>query len=441
VPVRHVTNGVHVPSWDSRWADRVWEAACGKKRWLGELEALGEAIRHVPDSELWAFRTESRRELVAYARRRLRWQLAQRGVAPEVAARAELVLDPSVLTLGFARRFTDYKRPNLLLRDRDRLIRILTDEERPIQIVVAGKAHPEDFEGKAMIKEWIELADDARLRDRIVFLEDYDMTLAQELVRGVDLWINTPRRPWEACGTSGMKVLVNGGLNLSERDGWWAEAYAPEVGWAIGDGREHTEPHWDDVEARQLYDLLEREIVPSFYGRDDGGLPRAWISRIRASMGELAPRFSGNRMLREYVAGVYVPLAARYRRRSADGAALAREIAAWERRLAAGGHGVRFGEVGSRPTGSGLDFVVPVYLGEVDPDSVRVEVYAEPLESGEPARLVLARKERIPDSVNGWTYRGSLATDRPADHFTARVVPHHAEACVPAESSFILWQR
>jgi starch phosphorylase len=441
VPVRHVTNGVHVPSWDSRWADRVWEAAAGKKRWLGELEAVSEAVRRVSDSEIWAFRAESRRELVAFARRRLGWQLSQRGVSPEVAARAERILDPDALTLGFARRFTDYKRPNLLLRDRDRLIRLLTDEERPVQIVVAGKAHPEDLEGKAMIKEWIDLAADTRLRDRIVFLEDYDMTLAQEMVRGVDLWINTPRRPWEACGTSGMKVLVNGGLNLSERDGWWSEAYTPDVGWAIGDGREHTEPDWDEMEAGELYTVLEREIVPSFYDRDEAGLPRAWVSRIRASMGELAPRFSSNRMLREYVAGVYVPLVTRYRRRSADGAAIAREIVAWQRRLAGGGHGVRFGEVASRPTGGGFDFTVAVYLGEVDPDAVRVEVYAEPLESSGPVRLVLARNERIPDSVDGWMYRGRLETDRSADDFTARVVPHHPEACVPAESPFILWQR
>jgi starch phosphorylase len=441
VPVRHVTNGVHVPSWDSRWADRVWEEAAGKRRWLGELEAVGEAIRRVSDAELWAVRAESRRELVTYARRRLGWQLAQRGLPPEIAGRAERVLDPNALTLGFARRFTDYKRPNLLLRDRGRLTRLLTDGDRPLQIVVAGKAHPEDLEGKAMIKEWIDLAADPLLRDRVVFLEDYDITLAQEMVRGVDLWINTPRRPWEACGTSGMKVLVNGGLNLSELDGWWSEAFAPEVGWAIGDGREHVEPGWDDVEAGQAYRLLEAEVVPAFYERDDTGLPRAWISRIRASMGKLAPQFSSNRMLREYVEKVYLPLMPRLRRRSADGAALARELAAWESRLAGGGHSIQFGSVTSRRTEDGWEFAVQAYLGEVDPDWVRVELYADPLRSGEPVISILNRKEAIAGAVNGWVYRGRFETDRPAEHFTARVVPYHAEACIPAESSFILWQR
>jgi starch phosphorylase len=441
VPIRHVTNGVHVPSWDSRWADRVWEEAAGKKRWLGELEAVGEAIRRVSDAELWAFRAESRKQLVAYARRRLQWQLAQRGAGPEAGARAERVLDPNALTMGFARRFTEYKRPNLLLRDRGRLIRLLTDGERPLQIVVAGKAHPEDGEGKAMIKEWIDLAADPLLRDRVVFLEDYDITLAQEMVRGVDLWINTPRRPWEACGTSGMKVLVNGGLNLSERDGWWSEAFTAQVGWAIGDGREHAEPGWDDVEAGEVYRLLERQIVPAFYDRDDVGLPRAWISRIRASMGALAPQFSSNRMLREYVESVYLPLTASLRRRSAGGAVLARELAAWQSRLAASGHGIHFGNATPRPSDGGWEFAVEVYLGDVDADSVRVEVYAEPLDSSGPVRLALTREEAIPGAVHGWIYRGRLSTDRPAGHFTARVVPDHPEARVPAESSFILWQR
>jgi starch phosphorylase len=442
VPVSHVTNGVHVPSWDSPWADRLWEKAAGKKRWLGSLETLGEAIRRVPDADLWACRGQSRRRLVDFARKRLARQLERRGAPEESVSHALCVLDPNALTLGFARRFTAYKRPNLLLRDRERLFRLLTRAERPVQIIVAGKAHPNDPEGKAMVKEWIDLVSDPATRERVVFLEDYDITLAQELVRGVDVWLNTPRRPWEACGTSGMKVLVNGGLNLSELDGWWSEAFTPEVGWALGDRREHGDPAWDDVEAAQMYQALEAEIIPEFYARDESGLPRSWIARIRASMSRLAPEFSSNRMLREYVEHLYLELVPRFRRRAADGGSLARELVEWESRLARDGHTIHFGTVASEATGEGWEFTVQVYLGDVDADSIRVDLYAEPLHEGEPGtRVNLEPAEAIPGAVNGWLYRTRFATGRPAGHFTARVAAHHLEACVPLESSFILWQR
>ncbi len=235
VPVGHVTNGVHVPTWDSPDADRLWTASCGKERWRCAPDALADQIAGLSDEELWAMRGTSRHALVRSARRRLARQLAARGHPPETVAESEQVLDPNILTLGFARRFTGYKRPNLLLHDPARLRGLLTDPHCPAQLVLAGKAHPADDEGKRMIQEWIELAQQPELRTRVVFLEDYDIYLAQELVQGVDVWINTPRRPWEACGTSGMKVLVNGGLNLSVLDGWWEEAFERDVGWAVGD--------------------------------------------------------------------------------------------------------------------------------------------------------------------------------------------------------------
>ncbi|HSE11656.1 MAG TPA: alpha-glucan family phosphorylase, partial [Rudaea sp.] len=235
VPVRHVTNGVHVPSWDSAWSDRVWTRACGKERWLGTVERLSEAIESIDDGTLWALAANQRRELVHYARDRLAWQFGQRGESPRHVAEAAQILDPDTLTLGLARRFADYKRPNLLLSDRERLANLLRDPERPVQLIIAGKAHPDDEIGKQLIGAWLEFTRDPQVRNRAVFLEDYDMELAQRLVQGVDVWINTPRRPWEACGTSGMKVLVNGGLNFSELDGWWAEAYRPTYGWAMGD--------------------------------------------------------------------------------------------------------------------------------------------------------------------------------------------------------------
>ena len=209
---------------------------------------------------------------------------------------AKHLLDPNALTLGFARRFVTYKRPNLLLHDRARLLRLLANPERPVQLIIAGKAPPDDQAGRALIQEWINFIRQPETRSHIVFLSDYDVLLTEHLVQGVDVWINTPRRPWEASGTSGMKVLVNGGINLSELDGWWAEAYTREVGWALGDGKEHgDDPAWDAAEADALYDLLEREVIPEFYARDKNGVPTAWLKRMRESMARLTPRFSANR--------------------------------------------------------------------------------------------------------------------------------------------------
>jgi len=290
-----------VPSWDSAWADALWTDFCGKGRWLGTLDALPEAIQGLPADALWTFRTQGRQALVHAVRRHLTQQLRQYGADPQMVQAAHQVLDPQVLTLGFARRFTAYKRPHLLLRDPDRLTRILTQPERPVQLIVAGKAHPQDDEGKRLVQHFVQFASRPAVRQRVVFLADYNMALAKHLVQGVDVWLNTPRRPWEACGTSGMKVLVNGGLNCSELDGWWAEAYSPDVGWALGDGREHPEASWDAVEAAQLYVLLERHIIPEFYDRDPQGIPVQRVGRMRAAMAQLTPRFSSNRMLRDYV--------------------------------------------------------------------------------------------------------------------------------------------
>ena len=289
VPVGHVTNGIHVPSWDSPHADDLWTRACGKERWRGLPDELPPLVACIEDEELWAMAGEERQALIGNVRARLARQLGSRGYPPEIVAESANVLDPNVLTLGFARRFTGYKRPNLLLEDPARLARLLNDPARPVQLVLAGKAHPADQEGKQMIRDWIELAQRPEFRRRVVFLEDYDIALAQELVQGVDVWINTPRRPWEACGTSGMKVLVNGGLNLSERDGWWEEAYAPALGWAIDDGQEYPEEEGDSRDAGSLYSILERAVVPEFYARDAAGLPRRWLERVRRSMAALTP--------------------------------------------------------------------------------------------------------------------------------------------------------
>ena len=349
------------------------------------------------------------------------------------------MLDPNALTIGFARRFATYKRPNLLLHDRERLLRILTNPERPVQLVVAGKAHPADKLGQQMIASWIHFIRDTAARNHVVFIADYDLSLAEVLVRGVDLWVNTPQRPWEASGTSGMKVLVNGGLNLSELDGWWAEAYEPDVGWAIGDGKEHgDDPGVNAAEAEALYGLLEREIVPAFYTRDARGLPPAWLAKMRASMARLTPRFSTNRVVREYTESHYLVAAERYRARAAAKGALGAELLAWRRALERRLPQASFGALRVESDAASHRFSVDVYLGALDPAAVRVELYAD-VAGGPPERHVMARGAKL--EGNGYRFDASVAASRPAGHYTPRLVPFHPAASVPLEASAIRWQR
>lgn len=442
VPIGHVTNGVHVSSWESQEADTLWTRTCGKDRWLGRLDELCSSIEQVSEGDLWSFRASQRYALIRYARRRLVRQMQERGAAPDHIQQARHVLDPNSITLGFARRFAEYKRPTLLLRDPDRLARILCHPNRPAQLIVAGKAHPHDEEGKRLVHELTRFAGRADVWDRIVFLEDYDMALAQYLVAGIDVWLNTPRRPWEACGTSGMKVLVNGGLNLSELDGWWAEAFNPEVGWALGDGQEHHEPEYDSAEATRLYEILEQEVIPEFYDRNHGGIPRSWLKRIRASMARLTPQFSSNRMAREYVETIYLPASAGLRRRTANGAKLAIELEEWHARLREGWGGVRFGDVQVTKTGERWHIEAQVYFGDLEPNRVRVELYADPLNDNEsPTRIAMCQREVILGSVNGYVYVADCPSTRPAHHFTPRIVPFHPDALIPLEESLIVWKR
>jgi starch phosphorylase len=351
------------------------------------------------------------------------------------------VLDPDALTLGFARRFAGYKRPNLLLTDPARLERLLGSAERPVQIIVAGKAHPADDEGKQLVRSWAEFTRHPAVRRRAVFLEDYDMSLAQEMVQGVDVWVNTPRRPWEACGTSGMKLLVNGGLNLSVLDGWWAEAYRPDLGWVVGDTREDVSREDDAADAEQLYRLLEDEIVPAFFARDVQGIPRAWVARIRASMARLAPEFSSNRMMRDYVERCYRPAAAAFRRRAAGKGALARELCAWWQSTEQGWRDVGFGAVTAERRGDRWQFTSEVRLGALLPAMVRVELYADPVDGQAPMREPMQPDPGSPDAAGRWIYRASVAAERPSWHFTPRIVLHHPDARTPIETPLIAWAR
>jgi glycogen phosphorylase len=444
VPMGHVTNGVHTPSWDSPAADELWTGSCGKDRWRGSLEAVGEALRRTPDPAIWRCRAMARNSLVEYARERLSTQLAVSGASAEDVQRAKNLFNPHALTLGFARRFATYKRPNLLLQQPERLARLLRNPQRPVQLILAGKAHPADIAGQGLIREWIAFVRRADVRAHAIFLSDYDMLLTKRLVEGVDLWINTPRRPWEACGTSGMKVLVNGGLNLSVLDGWWAEAYDPRLGWALGDGQEQAEdPARDAIEADQLYQLLEDQVIPQFYSRDENDIPRAWVTRVRESMACLTPKYSANRSVREYVERFYIPAARAYQERSQNRGAMAEQMSAWRHAIETGWPSLRFGEMAIDTQSGWHHFSVPVALGELPPAAVSVELYADSVSGRSPFRLEMTQLPRR--AANGAdpmaVYVASVPAMRDAADYTARIVSRFAGAHVPLEAPEILWQR
>ncbi len=443
VPVGHVTNGVHMPSWDSAMADDLWTKLCGKDRWLGTSETLERDISRVTDEQLWQFRIDATRSLVAYARKRLSLQLAASGAPPEEVEAAKHRFDPNALTLGFARRFATYKRCNLLLTDPARLLKLLTAPGRPVQLIIAGKAHPSDQAGQAQIRQWIEFIRQPAARPHVIFLSDYDMQLTEQLVQGTDVWINTPRRPWEASGTSGMKVLVNGGLNLSELDGWWAEAYTPEVGWAIGDGQEHgDDPSWDICEATQLYELLENDIIPEFYTRNKQGMPSSWLARMRASMSRLTPQFSAVRSVREYTEQHYLPAAAAFRERYAFDGALGASIVNWQHLLLEKWEAIEFGALKLQTTETEHRFEVEVFLESLDPSCVDVELYAKGLAGEAGSRVLMTRDLTLYSGKSHWIiYRASVPADRPASDFTPRILPAHASVSVPLEFNLIKWQR
>jgi starch phosphorylase len=442
VPIGHVTNGVHMPTWDSAAADDLWTKACGKDRWLGTTETLEQDICRVSDDSLWQFRTAASKSLVEYARERLARHYTAAGASPETVEEAKHLFDPNALTLGFARRFATYKRPNLLLHDPERLLRLLSNPQRPVQLIIAGKAHPADLAGQALIQKWIQFIRRPEVRPHAIFLSDYDMHLTERLVQGVDVWINTPRRPWEACGTSGMKVLVNGGINLSELDGWWVEAYTPEVGWALGDGQEHgDDPAWDAAEAVMLYERLEREVIPEFHARDDKGIPTAWVARMRESMARLTPRFSANRAVCEYTEQHYLPAAAAYDLRIANKGAIGRQMVDWRHSLAQKWATLHFGELKVETRGGQHVFEVQVFLNDLDPKAVRVELYADGVNGSAPVRQEMKGVRQRAGASGGCVYSAAVSAARPPADYTARVIPHCDGVAIPLEDARILWQR
>ncbi len=294
-----ITNGVHIPSWESPESDKLWCQFAGEHRWYEPIETLESELKAISEDELWEYRNKSRKKLVDYTRNRLEGELTRRGAPEKITSHLDQFLDSEVLTIGFSRRFATYKRVDLLLQNEERLLRLLKGKK--IQLIIAGKAHPADVPGQALIQKWIAFTSRPDVAPHAVFLSDYDILLAERLVQGMDLWLNTPRRPWEASGTSGMKILANGGLNCSSLDGWWAEAYTPDVGWAIpGDD--------DEKDGKLLMEILENEIIPLFYNRDKNNIPIGWLKKIKESMARLTPEYSTHRMVRDYVEKYYLEM-------------------------------------------------------------------------------------------------------------------------------------
>jgi starch phosphorylase len=438
VPVTHVTNGVHVPAWDSVEADELWTDICGKDRWFCNPEVVSAKFQQVADQDLWRLRAQNRTRLVQYVRDEYARELNVHSNLSE-SEMENLVLrlfDPNVMTIGFARRFATYKRPNLLLTDPDRLARLLTNTTKPVQLVISGKAHPADWPGQQLIKAWHHFMQRPEIRERAIFISDYDMITAEYMVQGVDLWINTPRRPWEACGTSGMKILVNGGLNLSELDGWWAEAYRPEVGWSLN-GMESEQN--DKEQAEMLLYLLENEIVPAFYERNNSGIPQRWVSKMRESMTALTPYFSANRMVREYTERFYLPLADKYHHRTANNVELGHSLTKWLARLNDLWSKIRVVHVEIEERDAMHSFRLQIYLGDLTAKDVSVEVFSEPTKSDTENVIEMQIDHPIPGTVNGFVYSITIPATRPISDYTPRIKPRHHDCMIPLETQHILW--
>lgn len=449
IPITSITNGVHTRSWLSMEMIQLYDRYLGIQ-WEERPtdHTIWKRVEHIPDAELWRTHERRRERMVAFARHRLKDQLKRRGAPPAEIARADEVLDPDALTIGFARRFATYKRGTLIFSDLERLSAIINNKDRPMQIVFAGKAHPRDHGGKELITKILHVARRPEFRRRIVFIEDYDINVARYLVQGVDVWLNNPRRPLEASGTSGMKVCCNGGLNLSVLDGWWVEGYAGDNGWAIGAGEEYTDlSYQDDVEGRAIYDLLEQEIVPLYYNRATDGLPRGWIRAMKRSMSTVCPFFNTNRMVQEYMEVSYWPSAQRFTSLAEDGFKKAVVLAQWRRGVSRSWSQVRVENVeasGADPmhVGAKMDVKARVNLGSLTPEDIEVQLFHGVVDSlGD-----IPRPETVKMSHNGahdgstWLFHGTIACRSSGQHgYAVRVLPKHADLGSPLEAGLVCW--
>lgn len=448
VPITYITNGVHTRSWISDEMADIFNRYLGT-RWLDDTtdQSMWKRIEDVPDEELWRIKQRRRERMVNFCRKRVRSQMEARGAMPSELKEASEILSHDALTIGFARRVATYKRATLLLQDPKRLAAILNNKERPVQIIIAGKAHPEDAPAKELIRQLIQLTRQPELKGKFVFIEDYDMNVARWLVSGVDLWLNTPRRFLEACGTSGMKVIFNGGINCSILDGWWDEAYTPRAGWAIGRGEVYSDPlYQDEVESNALYDLLEKEIITKFYERDNNDIPRAWIHRMKTSMVDLAPQFNVNRMVREYALRTYLPASIRFSDFLENDSARAREMSAWKRRVENDWHHVRVEAVETQVpekvhVGDDMRVRAWISMGPLSPEDFSVQIYHGRLDAhgnfieGEVVPMVLSEQK---DGKSLFT--GAIRYFKSGRHgFTVRVLAHHDDMGTPFETGLIQW--
>jgi starch phosphorylase len=449
VPITSITNGVHTRSWVSVEMLQLYDRYLGVQ-WEDRPtdHSIWKRVDHIPDAELWRTHERRRERLVAFARKRVKQQLSRRGAPPAEIARADEVLDPDALTIGFARRFATYKRGTLIFRNMERLAAIVNDKDRPVQFVFAGKAHPRDHGGKELIAEIQHVARRAEFRRRIVFIEDYDINVARYLVQGVDVWLNNPRRPLEASGTSGMKVCANGGLNLSVLDGWWVEGYSQDNGWAIGAGEEYTDLHYqDDVESRAIYDLLEQEIVPLFYNRTKDGVPRGWLRAMKRAISVDCPVFNTNRMVQEYMETCYWPSYGRFAKLTEDSLNRAKGLAQWRRNLARGWGGVKVETVeanGVDPlhVGGELSVKARVNLGGLSPEDVEVQLFHGVVDSlGEiPHPMTVKMSHNGSHEGSIWLFQGQVPCRSSGQHgFAVRVLPRHQDLGSAFEPGMVCW--
>ncbi|MGH7177437.1 MAG: alpha-glucan family phosphorylase [Tepidisphaeraceae bacterium] len=447
VPIQHVTNGIHVRSWLSSDIMFVLDRYLGDA-WINDPtnQSVWERVEQIPDEELWRAHERCRERLVGWTRHSLHDQLERRGY--EDPAIAEEVLHPEALTIGFARRFATYKRGALLLRDPGRLRRLLEDTRRPIQFIFAGKAHPADNEGKELIKAIVNFARDPVMRRRFVFLENYDINVARHMVQGVDVWLNTPRRPYEASGTSGMKAAANGVLNCSVLDGWWVEGYSPDVGWAIGRGEIYPDPNQQDqLESQALYDILEKQIIPLYYNRTIDNVPREWIARMKNCMRRLAPVFNTNRMVRQYAEQFYGPSMIRGRELGADGLARAVALAHTKDSLRSKWGGIKI--VGVHTSGNGhykvgdsMQVEALLDLAGIDPGDVHVQLVSGAISGGgeieDPQILEMAHSKQMAPGRHVYTGRVDCRTSG-RQGFALRIVPGTKDLVTPFEPGLITW--
>jgi starch phosphorylase len=449
VPITHVTNGIHTKTWLAPEFSALYDKYLGN--WEEKLtdEDFWRRVMDIPDAVLWDTHQRLKARLVQFVRERVRQQRERVGESPESIRDANHLLDPDILTIGFARRFATYKRGALLFSDKERLKRLLNDTTRPVQFIFAGKSHPRDEGGKALIQEVYKFSRESGLENRVVFVEDYDTYIARRLVQGVDLWLNTPLRPLEASGTSGMKTPPNGGLNLSVLDGWWREGYNGNNGWAIGpDIKSGTVDFQNEVDASSLYQLLENQIVPLYYAKPDGKLPLAWLQLMRESIRSVTPVFNTHRMVKEYTERLYLPAAKAHREFSENGCAAAAELSQWKTRMRKDWPQVRIEEVQvanadrqNIPVGESLELSARIHLGEVNPQHVRVEAYHGESENGGIKNPVITTLNQANQNGDGsYLYRGSVpASESGAYGFGVRVIPIHPHLQQDHELRLITW--